>query len=91
MVASHATKIEQMQSAMDALQATVARLEGLPPPDASSDIVEMREQICSYSDAMTASEDRLISMMSPLIDETHETAERITELDLLVRSVTATV
>ena len=47
-IEGHTTKIEQMQSAMEALQATVARLERLLPSDASVDIVAMRKQISSY-------------------------------------------
>ena len=76
LIAGHTTEIEQLQSTIGAIQATVV--------GASSDMDDMRAQVSSYSDAMTASEDKLISMMSPLIDETHTTAERLTELDLLV-------
>jgi hypothetical protein len=76
LIAGHTTEIEQLQSTMGAIQATVV--------GASSDIDDLRAQISSYSDAMTASKDRLIAMMSPLMDETHTTAERLTELDLQV-------
>ena len=54
----HTTKIEHLKTTMVALQATVDRLEGLLPSNASADMVAMREQISSYSDAMTTSEKR---------------------------------
>ncbi len=78
LIAGHTTEIAQLQTMTGAHQATVV--------GASSDMDDMRAQISSYSDAMTASEERLIAMMSPLMDETHTTAERLTELDLRVRA-----
>ena len=79
LIAGHTTEIAQLQTTMGAHQATVV--------GASSDMDEMRVQISSYSDAMTASEERLIAMMSPLIEETHATSERLTELDLQMKAL----
>ena len=79
LIAGHTTEIAQLQTMTGAHQATVV--------GASSDMDEMRVQISSYSDAMTASEERLIAMMSPLMDETHATAERLTELDLQMKAM----
>ena len=79
LIAGHTTEIAQLQSTVGALEATAT--------GASSDFDELRAQISSHSDAMTASEERLINMMSPLIEQTHTTAERLTELDLQMKAM----
>ena len=45
-------------------------------------ILAMRESVQARQDAMAASESRMVSLVSPLIDLAHETCERLTELDL---------